>query len=81
MRSIDVHAHLVPACLLQSLHRGQPWHGVAVSRDAQDRLVYGLGDRKQPLSPRNSWGVQQRLADMDSLGVDVHGNLIRRLHR
>jgi aminocarboxymuconate-semialdehyde decarboxylase len=72
MRSIDVHAHLVPDCLLQSLYRGQAWHGVTAERDTQGRLVYGLGERKQALSPRNSWDVRQRLADMDSLGVDMH---------
>lgn len=72
MRTIDIHAHLVPDCLLQSLYRGQSWHGVTAERDAQGRLLYGLGERKQPLSPRNSWDVQQRLADMDSLGVDMH---------
>src|SRR5256884_9198017 len=31
-----------------------------------------VGDRRQPLPPRARWTPEERLADMDSLGVDVH---------
>ena len=72
MRSIDVHAHLVPECLRQRLYNGESWHGVTGERDSVGNLVYGLGSRRQPLNPAFSWNVEQRLGDMDSLGVDVH---------
>jgi len=72
VRSIDIHAHLMPDCMLQPLYRRESWHGVSAERDAEGQLVYGLGGRNQVLSPKFSWNVEQRLADMDSLGVDVH---------
>jgi aminocarboxymuconate-semialdehyde decarboxylase len=71
MRSIDIHAHLMPHCMLQTLYRGDTWHGVSGERNAQGRLVYGLGGRRQALTPQFAWNTGQRLADMDSLGVDV----------
>src|SRR4030095_5550966 len=71
MRSIDIHAHLMPHGMLQPLYRGDTWHGVSGARNAQGRVVYGLGERRQTLSPQFAWDTAQRLADMDSLGVDV----------
>ena len=75
MRSIDIHAHLMPHCTLQALYRGENWHGVTGKLDAQGQMVYGLGGRRQALSPRFTWNTAQRLGDMDSLGVDVHVDL------
>jgi aminocarboxymuconate-semialdehyde decarboxylase len=72
MRAIDIHAHLVPDCLRQSLYRVESWHGITGERDVGGQLIYGLGERKQALGPASTWNVEQRLADMDSLGVDVH---------
>ena len=57
MRSIDIHAHLTPQCFLQALAAGQSWHGV----NPGDMFV----------APRNVWTPQQRIDDMNSLGVDV----------
>ena len=57
MRSIDIHAHLTPQCFLQAMAAGQSWHGV----NPGDMFV----------SPRNVWTPQQRIDDMNSLGVDV----------
>jgi len=71
MRSIDIHAHLMPHCMLQALYRGDTWHGVSGVRNAQGQLVYGVGERRQALTPQFAWTTEQRLADMDSLGVDV----------
>ena len=57
MRSIDIHAHLTPQCFLQAMSAGQSWHGV----NPGDMFV----------APRNVWTPQQRIDDMNSLGVDV----------
>ena len=57
MRSIDIHAHLTPQCFLQAMAAGQSWHGV----NPGDMFV----------APRNVWTPQQRIDDMNSLGVDV----------
>ncbi|PKB80870.1 MAG: hypothetical protein BZY88_07590 [SAR202 cluster bacterium Io17-Chloro-G9] len=58
MRSIDIHAHLTPQCFVQAMEEGRTWHGIAPG--------------SQTVSPKGAWTPEQRLADMDSLGVDVH---------
>jgi aminocarboxymuconate-semialdehyde decarboxylase len=57
MRSIDIHAHLTPQCYLQTVATGKAWHG-----------LIRVGDGR---NPRAAWTPEQRIADMDSLGVDV----------
>ena len=72
MRTIDVHAHLIPEAMLQALNRGDTWHGVTGQwTSSEGRLLFGLGNRQQELTPRFSWSINQRLRDMDSLGVDM----------
>ena len=58
MRSIDIHAHSTPQCFQRDVLQGKTWHGMTSADGA-------LGN------PRNAWTPDQRLADMDSLGVDV----------
>ena len=58
MRSIDIHAHLTPQCFIHAMREGREWHGVKPGE-------MGIG-------PRNSWTPEQRIDDMNSLGVDVH---------
>lgn len=58
MRSIDIHAHLTPQCFIRATQAGREWHGIKP------------GDMR--IGPRNSWTPEQRIADMNSLGVDVH---------
>lgn len=57
MRSIDVHAHSTPQAFIRATTSGQQWHGLTLG-SALD-------------NPRNGWEPEQRIADMDSLGVDV----------
>jgi len=59
MRSIDIHAHLEPRCFHQALHAGNSWHGMTCKSDEAD------------IDPMETWTPEQRIADMDSLGVDV----------
>jgi aminocarboxymuconate-semialdehyde decarboxylase len=58
VRSIDIHAHLRPQCFQRAMAAGQTWHGM---KPGTIRV-----------SPRYSWNPEQRIADMNSLGVDVH---------
>ena len=58
MRAIDIHAHLTPQCFQQAVLAGQTWHGMT---SAEGELF----------NPMNAWTPEQRLADMDSLGVDM----------
>jgi aminocarboxymuconate-semialdehyde decarboxylase len=57
MRSIDIHAHLTPQCYLQTVAKGKAWHGLPAERSVGN--------------PRATWTPEQRIADMNSLGVDV----------
>ncbi|MFQ5861333.1 MAG: amidohydrolase family protein [Dehalococcoidia bacterium] len=72
MRSIDIHAHLTPQCFFRAVDSGKDWHGIKLERDTRGREFLVAGEHRAALHPRNRWTVEQRLADMDSLGVDVH---------
>ena len=70
MRTIDVHAHLAPAKALQ-LEDGQQWHGFSkVEGSGQHFLV--LDSKRYWVHPSFFWTPEQRLAHMDSIGVDIH---------
>ena len=58
MRSIDIHAHLTPQCFIRAMQAGKVWHGIQP------------GTKR--IAPRAVWNPEQRIADMNSLGVDVH---------
>lgn len=58
MRAIDIHAHSTPRCFQNVVLAGQSWHGMTSAEGELD-------------NPRNAWTQEQRLADMDSLGVDI----------
>jgi aminocarboxymuconate-semialdehyde decarboxylase len=72
MRSIDIHAHLTPQCFWRATENGGAWHTIRREKNAQGAEVALVGGRPQPLPPRARWNPEERLADMDSLGVDVH---------
>jgi aminocarboxymuconate-semialdehyde decarboxylase len=72
MRSIDIHAHLTPQCFWRATEKGGDWHTIRREKDARGGEVAIVGGRRQSLPPRARWTPEQRLADMDSLGVDVH---------
>ena len=58
MRAIDIHAHSTPQCFQQEVLQGRTWHGMTA---AEGELH----------NPRNAWTPEQRIQDMDSIGVDV----------
>jgi len=72
MRSIDVHAHLTPQCFWQATEKGGDWHTLKREKDERGQEIAIIGGRRQVLPPRAKWTPEERLADMDSLGVDVH---------
>ena len=57
MRSIDIHAHSTPQSFIKATTSGEDWH------------TLNLGSALS--NPRNGWTPEQRIADMDSLGVDI----------
>ena len=72
MRSIDIHAHITPQCFWRATSDGGSWHGLRRERDGQGQELLVSGQERGQLPPKSSWTPEQRLADMDSLGVDVH---------
>jgi aminocarboxymuconate-semialdehyde decarboxylase len=72
MRSIDIHAHVTPQCFWHATEKGGTWHSLKREKDERGQDVAIVGGRRQALPPRARWTPEERLADMDSLGVDVH---------
>src|SRR2546430_2006988 len=72
MRSIDIHAHLTPQCFWRATEDGGAWHTITREKDARGAETAVVGGHRQLLPPRARWTPEERLADMASLGVDVH---------
>ena len=62
MRTIDIHAHISPAGLIQAMAEGRDWHGLSA---AEARAWHDY-------TPRTTWTPEQRLREMDELQVDLH---------
>jgi aminocarboxymuconate-semialdehyde decarboxylase len=58
VRTIDIHAHVTPQSFFRAIEAGKDWHGIRSSEQAM-------------LVPKTRWTPEERLADMNSLGVDV----------
>ena len=71
MRSIDIHAHVTPQCFWRGTENGGEWHSVRREKDAKGGEVAIIGNSRQGLPPKARWTPEERIADMDSLGVDV----------
>ena len=69
MRSIDIHPHLTRQCFWRATEGAGDWHTMRREQDAPDREILVAGDRRGPLPPKANWTPEQRLDDMDSLGV------------
>lgn len=71
MRTIDIHAHLMPQCLWRAIEAGQPWYGIR--HEPGDGLGYTINAGKRRLinSPKLRFGPEERLRDMDEQGIDV----------
>ena len=70
MRSIDIHAHIAPA-IAANLESGKEWHGFT-RQEISGRQVLVSGDKRAGLHPSYLITPEERIANMDSLGVDVH---------
>ena len=72
MRTIDIHDHLTPQYFWKATENGGNWHGIRREQDARGREIAIIGDERSLMTPKTSWTPEQRMMDMDSLGVDVH---------
>ena len=71
MRSIDIHAHLMPRALLQTVQSGNSWHGITLVKNEQGFDTIKTRSLQVRLGGRLRWDPEERLADMNGLGVDV----------
>ncbi len=61
MKSIDVHAHISPESYIRAVEADREWYGIS-----------GMSHQFHRAVPRTMWSPEQRLADMDSIGVMMH---------
>lgn len=72
MRTIDIHAHLVPRSLWQAAEARREWYGFRHEPgDGLGTFVGGNGKRTGFTSPKVLFTPEERLQDMDAQGVDV----------
>src|SRR5262250_1696418 len=71
MRSIDIHAHLVPASAWRAAAAGKEWYGYRYEPGEGTGSFSGGGRRIGFTSPKVRFTVEERLEDMDAQGVDV----------
>ncbi|HEY7539314.1 MAG TPA: amidohydrolase family protein [Methylomirabilota bacterium] len=71
MKTIDIHAHLVPRSLWQAADAGREWHGFRHESAEGLGAMVGGGRRITFASPKVRFTPQERLKDMDSQGVDM----------
>jgi len=71
MKSIDIHAHLVPKSLWQAADAGREWYGYRHEPGDGLGTMLGGGRRTAFNSPKVRFTPQERLKDMDAQGVDV----------
>jgi aminocarboxymuconate-semialdehyde decarboxylase len=71
MRTIDIHAHLVPRSLWQAADAGREWYGFRHEPGDGVGSMVGGGKRTHFTSPKVRFTPDQRLADMDAQNVDV----------
>lgn len=71
MRTIDVHAHVVPGGAWRAADAGREWHGYRHEPGEGHGTFLGDGKRFGFTSPKVRFTPEERLRDMDAQGVDV----------
>jgi aminocarboxymuconate-semialdehyde decarboxylase len=71
MKSIDIHAHIVPEGLWKAIEAKKEWHGFRHEPGEGLGSMVGGGMRTGFTSPKVRYNVEERLKDMDALKVDV----------
>jgi aminocarboxymuconate-semialdehyde decarboxylase len=71
MRSIDIHAHLMPQCLWQTVSAGKDWYGMRYEAGEGAGVLVSQGKRSVVPSPKLRFTPEERIKDMDAQGTDV----------
>jgi aminocarboxymuconate-semialdehyde decarboxylase len=71
MKSIDIHAHIVPRALWKAVDSKSDWFGYRHEPGEGLGTVVGGGMRTHFTSPKVRYTTEERLKDMDAEGTDV----------
>src|SRR5262245_562633 len=71
MRSIDIHAHVVPQALWRTVDAGREWYGTRYEKEEGAGFLTTAGKRSRVPLPKVRFTPEERLADMDAQGTDV----------
>ncbi len=71
MRTIDIHAHLVPQCLWRAFDTGEAWHGIHHEAGPGAGVAVMEGRRVELGHPKIRFTPEDRLQDMNADGVDM----------
>lgn len=71
MKTIDIHAHVVPRSLLKAADAQAEWYGFRHEPGVGAGTMVGDGKRTELTSPKVRFTPEQRMQDMDAQGVDV----------
>jgi len=71
MRSIDIHAHIIPGSLWKAADAGKEWFGYRHEPGEGLGTIVGGGMRTHFTTPKARYTLAERLKDMDAQKVDV----------
>jgi len=71
MPSIDIHAHLMPQSLWQTVGAGREWYGTRFEADGGLGSTVTAGKVSRIATPKVRFTPEERIKDMDAQGVDV----------
>ncbi len=71
MRSIDIHAHLVPQCLWRTVDAGGDWYGIRYHTAEKNSLFIREGKVGGIQTPKVRFTPEERLKDMDQQDTEV----------
>ncbi len=71
MRTIDIHAHLVPQSLWRAFDAGVAWHGIHHEPGEGQGYAVMAGKRVELGHPKIRYTPEERLKDMDAQGIDL----------
>ena len=72
MRTIDIHAHLMPQCFWNAVDGGGNWYGMTHEPQPGNGFTVSNGKRDGISNPMLRSTVEERIEDMDAQGVDIH---------
>jgi len=71
MRTVDIHAHLMPQCLWRAVDAGRDWYGTRFEPGEGLGLTVTNGKKSRVPTPKVRFTPEERLRDMDVQGIDM----------